>query len=135
MNRKKELTLDEMRAVVTEADDVAFSFRQAERREWARKQREKAAEILVLLQRHIPADRLPEMESYLSNSFACDFFRDALWRDLIRNALRRYVPAEHWGEIEYYFVSGHSGTEVIRAAFQALRSKEGWTPPARPRPG
>ncbi len=42
---QENMTLDEMRRIVHEADDVEFGYRQAEQRDWEREQRAKAPEV------------------------------------------------------------------------------------------
>ena len=122
-----KMTLDEMRRIVQEADEVDHLYRQAEERAWQREQQAKAPEILASLRRHIPADQLQEVEELLSTGVGCDLVRDALRRDHERTAMRRHVPAEHWQEIEDYLYGG-LGTGRVAAALSALESEEGWRP-------
>jgi hypothetical protein len=122
---QERMTLDEMRQIVQEADEVEFLDRQAEQRDWEREQRAKAPEVLALLRRHIPADRLPELEDFLSTRFGCDCLRDALWCEQAAGLLRERVPAEHWQEIEVYLDRG-VGSGRVGAALSALESEEDW---------
>ena len=124
--------LDETRQTVQEADEVEFVYRQAEQQDWQREQRAKASEALASLRRHLPEDRLHEIEDLLSTGFGCDFLRDALRRDHTRKALRKHVPVEHWQEIDDY-LGGGVGSERVSAALQALDSEGVWRP--RPAPG
>ena len=131
MAEKEEMSLEEMRALVADADEVDFIYRQHEQRAWEKEQRAKAPEVVALLRRHIPADRLPEIEDYLSCGFGRDYLGQAIWRDQTRTALRRHVPEEHWQEIEEYLDSG-IGRGRVGVVLDALRSEEGWTPRSKP---
>ena len=116
---------DEMRRTVEEADEA--EFRQAERGAWTREQWAKAPEVLAVLLRHIPADRMEEVEGFLSSGHGCTSLRDALRRDLTRKGLRNHVPPEHWHEIESYLDTG-VGTRRVSAALSASGAKAGWGP-------
>ncbi len=128
---QEKMTLDEMRQIVEQADLVEFDYRQAEQRDWEREQRARAPEVLASLRRHLPADRLQEVEDLLSTGFGCDCLRDALLRDRTRTALRKHVPAEHWQEIDDY-LGGGVGSERVSAAFEAFDSEGLWRPPPAP---
>lgn len=131
MREKQEMTLEEMRKIVDDADYIDFLGRQVKLRDWEREQRAKAPEVLALLRRHIPAHRLPEIEDYLSRGFGRDCLAEAIWRDQTRTALRRHVPEGHWKEIEHYLDKG-IGSGQVSAAFRALESKEGWMEDPKP---
>jgi hypothetical protein len=83
-----------------EADDADWLYRQHELQEWKQAQHEKAPEILSMLRQHLPAERLREVEKFLSTSYGCDCLYEALRRDLSRTELRKIVPVGRWGEIE-----------------------------------
>ena len=128
---QEKMTLDEMRRIVHEVDDVEYVYRQAEQRAREREQQAKALEALASLRRHVPADRLREAEDLLSTPFGCDCLRDELRRDHRRKALRKHVPAEHWQEIDDY-LGGGVGSERVSAAFEAFDSEGLWRPPPAP---
>lgn len=80
--------------------DVEWLYREAERKEWERKQRAKAPEVLALLRAHIPADRRTEVDEFLLYSYGAKCLRDVLWCDLARTRLQAVLPSEHWKQIE-----------------------------------
>lgn len=117
-----EVTIDEMRRMVEEVDNVEFVYRQVEQRAWEREQQAKAPEVLALLRQYIPADGLREVEDFLSSGFGSACLCDELRRDHTRKALRKRVRPEHWQEIECYLDSG-VGTGRVLAALSALESE------------
>jgi hypothetical protein len=123
-----KMSLDEMRDIVRQADYVEFHYRQNEQQAWEREQRAKAPEVLAMLRRHVPPDLFPELERFLSTRFGSDCLRDALRRDLTREALRKHMPAEHWQDIEEY-LDTDCGSGRVSAAFQAAQSAGDYIPP------
>jgi uncharacterized protein (DUF2267 family) len=106
---------DETRRTVQSADQLDFDEQYNEQSPLDREQRAKAAEVLAVLRRHIPADQLREVEDFLSSGSGSDYVRYELQRDWMRKRLRKHMPAEHWQEIEDYLDSGDK-TERVSAA-------------------
>ena len=67
-------------APVEEVHQADFYYRQLERREWAEAQRARAPEVLALLRAHVPAERWPEVEEFLSTGYGRDCLGDILKR-------------------------------------------------------
>lgn len=64
-----EMTFDEMRDLVSQANYVEFLYQQSANADREREQRNKAPEILMLLRQCIPADRRHEVEEFLGTGF------------------------------------------------------------------
>jgi hypothetical protein len=100
-------------------DELDFLCWEAEQREWREEQDAKVPEIVALLRRHLPAERLREIEEFLAVPYCRDQLGEALRRDHQREALRRVMPAERWPEIEDYLETG-IGSGAVGAALAEL---------------
>ena len=102
--QEEVLTLQE--EALARQDEIDFMYRQAEIEDWRQQQREKAPGILALLRKHMPADRMQEVEEFLTSKYGCDCLHDTLCRDLTRNRLRGVLPENRWQDIERYLDTG-----------------------------
>ena len=91
-----------MNDVCTQEDELNFMYWQAEIDDWKQQQREKAPEILALLRKHLPADRIQEVEEFLSNLYGCKCLHEALRPDLTIEEPRWRLPRYNDDEIPFW---------------------------------
>jgi hypothetical protein len=116
MKAKSEMTLDEMRAIVNQADEVEFCYRRAQFENWCDEQPPKARAFVEQLKRHLPVEALRELEEFASAPWACGCLGEALERDLLKTRLHESLPAERSGEIEQLVESPSAAWRIIREA-------------------
>ena len=75
MNNKafpREMSFEEMEKIVDDARFLDFLDAQDEQKAWGERQRARAAVVLGLLRRHLPAEALREVEDFLSSAYGCN---------------------------------------------------------------